>query len=80
MHLAFNIPSIFTACSRSALAVYGTNTEGNKAFFAEGARAALGYSQNQQMTDTVVEAPKMFREMDGVKLKNVQLPNALETL
>lgn len=29
--------------------------------------------------DTLVEAPKMFREMDGIKLENVQLPNALET-
>ena len=47
--------------------------------FTEGARAALWYSQNLHMTDTVVEAPKMFREMDGVKLENVQLPNALET-
>ena len=27
-----------------------------------------------------MEAPKMFREMDGVELENVQLPNALETL
>lgn len=48
-------------------------------FFTEGARAALWYSQNLQMTDTMVEAPKMFREMDGIKLENVQLPNALET-
>lgn len=49
-------------------------------FFTEGARAALWYSQNLLMTDTVVEAPKMFREMDGIKLENVQLPYALETL
>lgn len=48
--------------------------------FTEGARAALWYSKNLHMTDTVVEAPKMFREMDGIKLENVQLPNALETL
>ena len=48
-------------------------------FFTEGARAALWYSQNLQMSDTMVEAPKMFREMDGIKLENVQLPNALET-
>ena len=48
-------------------------------FFTEGARAALWYSRNLQMTDTQVEAPKMFREMDGIKLENVQLPNALET-
>lgn len=48
--------------------------------FTEGARAALWYSRDLQMTDTLVEAPKMFREMDGIKLENVQLPNALETL
>ncbi len=49
-------------------------------FFTEGARAALWYSRNLHMTDTVVEAPKMFREMDGLRLENVQLPYALETL
>lgn len=48
-------------------------------FFTEGARAALWYSKNLQMTDTLVEAPKMFREMEGIKLENVQLLNALET-
>ena len=48
--------------------------------FTEGARAALWYSNNLQMTDTLVEAPKMFREMDGIRLENVQLPYALETL
>lgn len=48
--------------------------------FTEGARAALWYSKNVYMTDTLVEAPKMFREMDGIKLENVELPNALETL
>ncbi|MDO4165408.1 MAG: DUF3737 family protein [Bacteroides sp.] len=48
--------------------------------FTEGARAALWYSKNLTMTDTLVEAPKMFREMDGIKLENVQLPDAQETL
>lgn len=48
--------------------------------FTEGARAAIWYSRNLQMKDTLVEAPKMFREMDGIKLENVQLPNASETL
>ncbi|WP_455592112.1 DUF3737 family protein [Bacteroides sp.] len=49
-------------------------------FFTEGARAALWYSCNLVMTDTVVEAPKMFREMENIKLENVQIPNAQETL
>ena len=48
--------------------------------FTEGARAALWYSRNLYMTDSLVEAPKMFREMQGIKLRNVRIPNALETL
>ena len=51
-----------------------------KCLFTEGARAALWYSLNLQMMDTIVEAPKMFREMEVVKLENVQLSNAQETL
>lgn len=48
--------------------------------FTEGARAALWYSEDVNMRDTLVEAPKMFREMKGIKLHNVKIPNALETL
>lgn len=48
--------------------------------FTEGARAALWYSKNLEMTDCLVEAPKMFRDMDTLSLTNVKLPNAQETL
>lgn len=48
--------------------------------FTEGARAALWYSSNLEMSDTLVEAPKMFREMKHLKLKNVRIPDAQETL
>lgn len=48
--------------------------------FKEGARAALWYSRNLVMKDTRIEAPKMFREMDGIVLENVQIPDAKETL
>lgn len=48
--------------------------------FTEGARAALWYSRNLTMADTRVDAPKMFREMEGVRLENVQIPDAQETL
>lgn len=48
--------------------------------FTEGARAALWYSRNLEMTDTLVEAPKMFREMDGIRLDRVRIPDAQETL
>jgi len=42
-------------------------------------RAAIWYSKNIRMIDCVVEAPKMFREIDGLFLENVKLPNAGET-
>ena len=48
--------------------------------FTPGARAALWYSKNLVMTDTLVEAPKMFREMDGIELRNVTIPDAQETM
>lgn len=48
--------------------------------FTEGARAAIWYSRNLAMSSTVVEAPKMFREVDGLELTDVKLPNAAETL
>lgn len=48
--------------------------------FTEGARAALWYSCGLEMYDTLVEAPKMFREMSGIKLRNVRIPYAQETL
>lgn len=47
--------------------------------FTEGARAAIWYSRDLQMVDTLVKAPKMFREMDGVQLRKVRLVNAAET-
>lgn len=48
--------------------------------FTEGARAALWYSRGLLMEDTLVEAPKMFREMTGLTLRRVRIPNAAETL
>ena len=48
--------------------------------FTEGARAALWYSRGLLMEDTLVEAPKMFREMEDMTLRRVRIPNALETL
>lgn len=48
--------------------------------FRETARAALWYSRNVVMKDTLIEAPKMFRMMDGVDLENVKIPLAQETL
>lgn len=52
----------------------------DRCVFTPGARAALWYSRNLVMTDTQVDAPKMFREMDGVVLRNVRIPDGEETL
>lgn len=52
----------------------------DKCLFTPGARAALWYSTGCVMTDTQVDAPKMFREMDGIDLRNVRIPDAQETL
>jgi hypothetical protein len=41
-------------------------------------RAAIWYSRNLRMINTLVEAPKMFREMDGLYLENVRLTSAAE--
>ena len=48
--------------------------------FKEGARAALWYSTDLEMENVLVEAPKMFREMDRLKLLHVKLTHAGETL
>ncbi len=48
--------------------------------FAPGARAALWYSRNLEMENTIVDAPKMFREMDNMSLAHVRIPDAQETL
>ncbi len=51
-----------------------------KCVFTPGARAALWYSSDLVMTDTQVDAPKMFREMQRLSLQGVKIPDAQETL
>lgn len=48
--------------------------------FREGGRAAIWYSRRLEMYDTLVEAPKMFRDMEGLRVHRVRMPHALETL
>lgn len=47
--------------------------------FRPGARSALWYSHNMEMLDTLVEAPKMFRDSSHLYLRNVRFPDAQET-
>ena len=57
-----------------------TDTMVNGCHFTEDARAAIWYSANLEMADCKVVAPKMFREMDRLKLRNCYFTNADETL
>ena len=41
-------------------------------------RAAIWYSKNIRMINSIVDAPKMFREIDGLYLENVKLNSAGE--
>ncbi len=44
------------------------------------ARSAVWYSRNMTVRDTVVQAPKLFREMENLELENVKFTDADETL
>lgn len=48
--------------------------------FEPGARAAIWYSDKVTMRNCRVDAPKMFREMQGLTLRKVKLTDAAETL
>jgi hypothetical protein len=57
---------------------HNSNTVIDDCLFTVGARAAIWYTRDLRMSNTLVEAPKMFREVRGLRLENVQLPNAAE--
>ncbi len=48
-------------------------------YFEVGSRSAIWYSKDMTMRDTVIDAPKLFREMENVELENVQFKDADET-
>ena len=47
-------------------------------YFAVGGRSALWYSDHLKMSDTVIDAPKMFREMNDIEIENVEINDADE--
>jgi hypothetical protein len=49
-----------------------------RCYFDVGGRSALWYSDHLRMKDTVVDAPKMFREMSHLELENVVMNDADE--
>ncbi len=48
-------------------------------FFEVGSRSSIWYSNDMTMRDSVIDAPKFFREMQGLAVENVQLNDADET-
>lgn len=47
--------------------------------FEAGSRSAIWYSNDMMMRDTVIDAPKLFREMKNLTLENVTINDADET-
>lgn len=47
-------------------------------YFAVGGRSALWYSDHLTMKNTVIDAPKMFREMNDIDIENVEINGADE--
>lgn len=50
----------------------------DRCYFDVGGRSALWYSDNLVMRDTIIDAPKMFREMKDIELQNVVINDADE--
>ncbi len=48
-------------------------------YFEVGSRSAVWYSDNMVMRDTVIDAPKLFREMKNLTIENVVINDADET-
>lgn len=45
----------------------------------ETARSGIWYTYNISISDSIIEAPKTFRRAGGIRLCNVDMPNASET-
>ena len=50
----------------------------DRCFFDIGGRSALWYSDHLKMTNTRIDAPKMFREMHDIEIENVEINDADE--
>ncbi len=48
-------------------------------YFETGSRSAVWYSRDMVMKDTIIDAPKLFREMENLTLENVTINDADET-
>ena len=48
-------------------------------YFEVGSRSAIWYSNDMVMRDCIIDGPKFFREMDGLRLERVKITDADET-
>ena len=49
-------------------------------YFAESARSSLWYSRNCRMIECKVDAPKLFRRMEGIYVEKTDFPNGEQFL
>ena len=59
---------------------YSKNIKGNRLILEEMARSGIWYTSNIDIIDSVIHAPKTFRRSTNIKLTNVILHHADETL
>lgn len=59
---------------------YCKHVRAEKCTWFDMARAGVWYTNDIEVRDTIIEAPKNFRRCDGVRLTNVNFPDAQETL
>lgn len=59
---------------------HGDNITINSSHFTVYARAAIWYTNNLVMQNSLIEAPKMFRQASHLAIQNTRFPNAGETL
>lgn len=52
----------------------------NNCYFAESARSSLWYSRGCRMINCKVDAPKLFRRMEGIYVENTDFPNGEQFL
>lgn len=59
---------------------YCENIQGTGLTLTTDARSGIWYTKNITICDSLIQAPKTFRRSEMIHLKNVELPNAEETL
>ncbi len=59
---------------------YANNIELNDSYLFEMGRSGIWYTSKIKVNNSIIYAPKAFRRSSNIKLNNVYMPNALETM